>query len=183
MPFVGHYIDDQQLRNMPASSNPRRQWQRQYSSFVCVTLLVMFVSFLCGETTKSGIADGIFGRWLPSKRFKIELVRTSLIDNVVSVVTIDDSEVVSVSNIHSVNDVNVRLQLMPVFIRGVIMKYSFRNAESAASTDLNSYDNAYPYTLSVGRTYDVQTLQPAGQHEITITVVGWFGIHLSSSRR
>ena len=61
------------------------------------------------------------------------------------------------------------------------MKYLFRNAESAASTDLNTYDNAYPYTLSVGSTYDVQTLQVAGQHEITITVVGWFGIHLGSS--
>ena len=159
----------------------RRKWiKNNYISYICIALFVAIVSTPVVDAT---IVDGL-RRWLPSRKFMVELVQTSSLSSntdLISVVTIDDSASISLSNIQNVNDVNVRIEGGTVFLRGVTMEYSFRN-DSNYIEKRSSFDKAYPYTLLAGSNGDVKALRLVGQHELTISVKGWFGVRMGSSQ-
>jgi hypothetical protein len=165
----------------------RSKWPKNYTSHICIALIVVIVSTAAVDATiqnsNRGIA-GILSQWFPSRKLKVELVQTSSLsssDDPITVVTIDDSASFSLSNIQNVNDVNVRMESGAMFMRGITMEYSFRNS-SNYTEKMSSYDNAYPYTLLAGSNTDVKALRLVGQHELTIAVKGWFGTRLGSSQ-
>ena len=154
-----------------------------------MTFLAMIASSVRGEETNGNIRSilaSIFGRWMSSRTFQVELIQTSSSGggDLTILSTIEDGTSISLSSIQNVNDVHVRMETGSIFVQEVTMKYSFFNgSNSIVASSLSSNDSAFPYTLSAGSNADMEPmLQRIGLHEVTITVQGWFGYQVGTTK-
>jgi Domain of unknown function (DUF5060) len=156
-----------------------------YVPCIYVALVMAIASTVlveAGNVITGSSIGAVVGRFLPTEKFKVELVQTlstASSGDLISVATIYDSAAISQSSIQNVNDVRVRMNTGSIFVRGVSMKYSFRNS-SDSTASVSSNDSISPYTISAGSGNDIKTLQVIGLHELTITVKGWFGIRMGT---